>query len=584
MCCREPPYCGCCWADWQREKYDEWLAMRKVLFLDQPLRPPQSFSGLAVRDYGGTSVQILQIGLGTFGTFLHQDVPWIDVLLEATDWRAGEPLRGIGVDVNEDSAGPAEHLALERHTAASVMLAAVGEYSGSVSLYCLPRMVRLKLRQEMEERGAEMWKRIEVDAHLAYLENMSSVGTPHCDFQANIKKVSRLAGTEEELVEERSVPMYTFYDVLALHKASSCDVLVIDAEGADCAILRSVLDACRRQGVTWPRVLRFETRGHADLTEEQEEATIERLQDEGYLVLDVGGDATLVYGPALQSSSRLARWSDKHFTLTCYSCKWRALPSSPGFAAEVGAGYSQWRGTAEHRASGLGSEYQPWCCLKCAAPEAAADGGRGTLGTLSAWKSRVPQPAGARQTCGAEGSWQECLPNRRVEQLSVWRDGSGWSESAPSGRQTWGEAEGAWPEGEPSRSVVQLTAWNDDDGAVASASSGARKTWSVAEGSWQDIQPTRSPQRQSEWREGGVWTESASSGAHQTWVAGSGGWQEDQPNRSAEQQDGRRDRGGATGSDPSGSRRRLAEGTWWEQDVRWASPEASRWPVQVAAA
>ena len=104
-------------------------------------------------DYKGKPVHVIQIGFGTFDMFLHDDAAWIDVLLQATSRRAGDKLKAIGVDPVEESAGPLQQVAMKKEqNYVSIMLAAVGEETGTVSLFCLPHTVRLKMRQELEHR------------------------------------------------------------------------------------------------------------------------------------------------------------------------------------------------------------------------------------------------------------------------------------------------------------------------------------------------------------------------------------------------------------------------------------------------
>ena len=383
--CKKPPgraahcrrwYCDTCWKTWLDEN-------RKA-FLDQPIRPPARYRGRAVRDFGDQNVHVMQIGLGTYGTFLRPDARWLQVLLKASTRRSSEALRGIGVDPVEESVGPLESLALRKSTRlnASVVHGAVVESTtqSKISVFCLPRNARLELRRKMEQRKVEMCHRIDVDKHLAYLENMSAVGGPHPDFEFNAARVQQLAGVRDSLLEERSVSCYTFEKVLKMHSAKGCEVLIIDAEGADCAILRSMVGCCRARRCPWPRVIRFETRGFACTEEElkggngceEEEETIRILQQEGYLLVEEGGDATLLHGPSLRTSEALAEWADHHFLLSCYVCKWQLWPSKPSFAKEVGEGCSQWRGTLEDRKiwlrQGLGNRWlhqSDWCCREC---------------------------------------------------------------------------------------------------------------------------------------------------------------------------------------------------------------------------
>ena len=315
MCttCLPDSYCKRCWGDWK-----DW----STYLLDQTLSEPERYEGRTVHNHKGKSVHILQIGLGTFGTFLHNDTYWMEVLLEATSKRKSEPLRAIGVDPVEDSSGPMESLALaQRQRYVSITQAAVGDHSGQVLLYCLPHAARLKLRNELLRKNPkDIETRAFVDKELAYLESMSSIDIPHPDFCQKLLSVKEYSKTAMQLMETRRVQLFSFSDLLQYHNCRGCQVLIIDAEGADCTILRSMLSACTGRGrIRYPWVIRFETRGHGDYKERDqhehaEESTVEELRKHGYLLLQADGDTTLIHGPAMHRSRRLARWADKHFT------------------------------------------------------------------------------------------------------------------------------------------------------------------------------------------------------------------------------------------------------------------------------
>jgi len=70
-----PPYCNQCWTLWNKNS--------RTKYLEEELTPPVGYAGKAVRDFKGERVHVLQIGLGTFGTFLKPDISWILTLLEA---------------------------------------------------------------------------------------------------------------------------------------------------------------------------------------------------------------------------------------------------------------------------------------------------------------------------------------------------------------------------------------------------------------------------------------------------------------------------------------------------------------------
>ena len=96
-----------------------------------------------------------------------------------------------------------------------------------------------------------------------------------------------------------------------------------------------------------------------------------RLEDAGYVVLELGLDATLVHAPTLEESSALRAWADRHFFLSCYVCGWQVLPSYRTFAEQVGRGSRQWQGTVKDQAF-MRRHSKPWmlasgtwCCSSC---------------------------------------------------------------------------------------------------------------------------------------------------------------------------------------------------------------------------
>ena len=347
--CSGPTYCSICW--------DKWTSSRRSTFLDCPLVIPEPYEELAPINFAGETVHIMQIGLGTFGTFVRPDEKWwMAVLLEASSWqRSNGALKAIGIDPLEESVGL--HQAAVSDTATlSFLLAAIGEASGQVSLFCLPRIARSKMREKLQNEA--LWKRVEVDASLAYMENMSSIGSPHRDYEFHVSEIASWIDLEESLMEERIVPIYTFAGALSLHNASGCEVLAIDAEGTDCAIIRSMLECCKNGHASWPWVIRFETRRLGDFKEKNvcsEEQVIESLQEAGYLLVDAGLDAVLVHHPSLRSSKRLAQWADHYYPLKCWICDWYLYPSGRHACSEAGKGYSQWRYDVDSR----------WVCRWC---------------------------------------------------------------------------------------------------------------------------------------------------------------------------------------------------------------------------
>ena len=67
--------------------------------------------------------------------------------------------------------------------------------------------------------------------------------------------------------EKRKTNMWTWQRLLQRCNFSSCEVLLIDAEGYDAKILRSVVKHCRSHPGSWPDLIQFESMGHADSIE-----------------------------------------------------------------------------------------------------------------------------------------------------------------------------------------------------------------------------------------------------------------------------------------------------------------------------
>ena len=358
-------YCDHCWWRWS--------------LLDERLCVPARYTGNAVRNFQGRTVHVFQVGLGTFGTFVKPDCGWMRILLDAPAKGSDRPpeeedLLGIGVDCLEESVGPQEQLALPRR-GCSVLLAAMDSSPGERTLWCLPRGTRKHVRDFLEQRGASLERRAVVDMELAYLENMSSVGEQiHPATKASLEKVQKLLLPDFRgaLIESRTVPCLTYQDVLRQHNAAGCDIFVVDAEGMDCAIVGSMIDTCGAGDSSWPTLVCYETRGApGSRTCRDEKMTMSRLEEAGYVVLDLGLDATFVHAPALEESSALRAWADKYFSLSCYICGWKVYPSDRDFREKVGRGSSQWQGTSEDQAF-MRLHSKPWmlaggtwCCSSC---------------------------------------------------------------------------------------------------------------------------------------------------------------------------------------------------------------------------
>ena len=296
-------------------------------------------------------VHVLQIGLGTNNTFLDIDSMSSEAVffLNAATHASEERLRGIGVDPCAESARPlrrqAERMNQTQDCQISVVQGSVGEFAGLRTVFCLPEDTLTKMQKEMVARSIEPSVRKEVEKEMCYLENMSSMDAPLPDFVWYVDYIRRLSGIDIPMLEKRDVRCHTFQDILSMHQTRGCQVLLVDAEGSDCAILRSMMKTCNGGETPWPWVIHFETAGHCDIKElgEVEEQTVKDLQEKGYLLVHAYRNSTLLHGPSLHAEHRLASWADWHFTLTCDSCGFWAQPSHRNFKEHVGTGFGQWQ-------------------------------------------------------------------------------------------------------------------------------------------------------------------------------------------------------------------------------------------------
>ena len=369
-CFEGKSYCDRCWSQWWRCSY-----------LRQQIELPAPYTGKSVRNFGGRRVHFFQVGLGTFGTVLVPDTSWMQALLECPVTRSQKPpkkeeLRSIGVDCLEEAAGQQERLALLRRPGCSaVLLAAVADKPGERTLWCMPRGARLKIREYLREQDADESLRADVDHNMAYLENMSGIGEkPPEELHWKVEQlVEQLARQSEyyshQLLEKRRVPCYTYQGILDLFNCSGCEIFLVDAEGADCLIVGSMIDACLKTAAkgksTWPTIVRYET--HAGSYEEDQ--TMRRLEKFQYMVIEAGRDATLIHIPRLIASSALEQWADEHYSVICYACGVRKWPSQRSFQRVVGRGTSQWYGTLKdqehYKKRGKRWTAPGWCCPDC---------------------------------------------------------------------------------------------------------------------------------------------------------------------------------------------------------------------------
>mmetsp|Transcript_48561 Transcript_48561/g.113710 ORF Transcript_48561/g.113710 Transcript_48561/m.113710 type:complete len:347 (-) Transcript_48561:36-1076(-) len=107
-----------------------------------------------------------------------------------------------------------------------------------------------------------------------YAVSLGCLGEPHPELLPMLE-----AHSCSHLLEERSIRVLSWGELCNSYGVSSVDVVQLDCEGKDCAILRGLVAHCEHHPAAWPRVIHFEANG---LTSGEEiESTLDTLQLKG---------------------------------------------------------------------------------------------------------------------------------------------------------------------------------------------------------------------------------------------------------------------------------------------------------------
>ena len=244
------------------------------------------------QDFHGCSVHIVQIGLGTNSTFIQNLVSsrdWdegLDWILQIVGDVSPMCLAGVAVEpVGEhvEALLPWVNQSLPR---VALVQQAIGDMEQNSRLFKWP-----KEKHEALLREVPFWQRCGLEWSLSYLVNMSCVGQQHPDMQHYLDGIFRIHGVRLDL-EEVSVGVWTWGRLVQELNFNGCEVLIVDTEGYDARILRSMISHCSERerassGDAWPYVIQFETQGHCDKLEGRgaEWEIIAALEKVGYTLV-----------------------------------------------------------------------------------------------------------------------------------------------------------------------------------------------------------------------------------------------------------------------------------------------------------
>lgn len=276
-------------------------------------------------------MNVVQIGLGTFCTFIQHlsggecDVS-ISWLLEACSERRPESISGIAVEPVPEHLDrlrvPAQRLPFME-----LVQVAIGEDDTQEELHFLSAATH-----EAVLRSVPEWQQEAFEAELLYVRNMSCVGTEHPAIERLNEHFSRTYGLRVP-IEPVQIEVWTYSRLARELDFCGCEVLLIDAEGYDTQILRSMVEHCEaeeeRGRDAWPDVVQFETMGHCDNREGTgaEAAMVKQLKRCGYLLVYWSYyNTVLVRQKALRSQTNEKRTQQLRGwirTLRCKGCKRR---------------------------------------------------------------------------------------------------------------------------------------------------------------------------------------------------------------------------------------------------------------------
>jgi len=274
-------------------------------------------------DFGGKKLNFVQIGLGTNSTFIQNLAgsaveynTGIEWLFQACSEHDPKRVLGIAVEPVTDLAQIFRPLA-SRLPGVQLLQAAMGEHDEfGVEMNGLTNQARNEL-----VRQVPLSSRTGLATHLEYLRNMSCLGYVHPLLPWLQEAIEYDYGVKIAVSCNGKVEVWSWAKLVETFNFVGCEALVVDAEGYDSKILRSLLSYCRNHPEHWPELIQFETMGHCDRHEGigTEKNCLEALQQEGYTLAQVSDfNSHVIFTTALDKEIRLQKWINTWYCNDCY--------------------------------------------------------------------------------------------------------------------------------------------------------------------------------------------------------------------------------------------------------------------------
>ena len=277
-------------------------------------------------DFGGECVDVVQVGLGTNSTFLQNvggcSYEWnyyIDKMLQMIRPLGCLPssITGIAVEPVQEHVSRLCELVPSVFPRVALCQFALGSKSdSSAHVHVLSEFII----QQTLEHVSDVDKVVKLRMDLEYLQNMSCVGELLPGIRLKLAEISAEIGCSVHF-EQRHTSVLTWSEFARLLNFNGCKLLLIDTEGHDCKVLRSLLEHGMHDGFNWPYVIQFESMGWCDEAEGPgtEDNIIQALREVGYVLLAHSGHSTiLAFGSALKHCEMVSTWAIN--TFYCEDC------------------------------------------------------------------------------------------------------------------------------------------------------------------------------------------------------------------------------------------------------------------------
>ena len=264
----------------------------------------------------GVKIHMVQIGLGNNRTFIQNlagpreewssHMHW---LMQSCSRCSADGFTGVAVEPVSEYAHAAEMTASMHLPGVQVMQVAIGQSEnekGCIHVLRHDEELETDVRDGMKEQ-------------LDYLRNMSCLGVPHPDFEVCAKHISEMYGVHVEMVP-REVKVWSWKTLVEKVGFKGAELLMIDAEGSDAGILRSMLQHCTQCAEELPDLIQFESSGHCDRLESRcaEKEVVERLEKAAYIIVArTRQDTYAVKKSVMKERAELMKWLQ---SWRCSSC------------------------------------------------------------------------------------------------------------------------------------------------------------------------------------------------------------------------------------------------------------------------